>query len=238
MTPELENTSVREAVCEFHFHPNGPWDPDTLRLFSAELRGEYPKRLSSQVGIAETIAVGPEQQRQPVPDTDELRIWRDSDDGVIVLKPYSLAVRYFRPYPSWEAYRPIIERVLEVYLQVARPSGIQRIGLRFVNEFYFRNPSQIQLENAFDFYPFIGDRLGQEPSSFVVGVQYTFENNRDVLRVQMQPERVELTEIGRVMLDLNYYLAPSGRVALDEIGHWIDQAHQRIQTTVEGCLKL
>lgn len=237
MTSELENTSVREAVFEIRFQPDEPWNPDALKPLWAELKDEYPRRLVSQVGITETIAIGPEQQRQPIPDTDEIRIWRKTDEGAIAIGPHRLAVRHFRPYPSWEAYRSIIERVFGVYLQVASPSGIQRMGLRYVNEFYFRNPSRIQLENAFDFYPHIGKGLGQEPSSFVVGVQYTFENNRDVLRVQMQPERVGLPEIGRVMLDLNYHLDPNGLVALDEIGNWIDAAHNRIRTAFQGCLK-
>ena len=39
---------------------------------------------------------------------DELRFWRDDDSGVIRIRPNTLSISHFKPYPSWAGFLPII----------------------------------------------------------------------------------------------------------------------------------
>ena len=237
------NPPLREAVCEFRFTPGSSWDLAIPGLFYAALEYEYPRRLSVQPNFRATLAVGMEgaqQEIQSVQTSDELRFWRDSDDGVIRLRPNILSVSHYKPYPSWQGFRPIIMQVLEAYREVANPAGIQRIGLRYINEFELDDSSgntALDIDEVFDVGPKVGDQMNQELASFFVGIQYHFGEERDSLRIQMQPVPPEHAGAIKVTLDLDYFLNQPGQVAFDRVGDWLDSAHHRINESFEGCLK-
>ena len=243
MNPQYEHPPIREAVCEFRFRPDSPWDLAIPGLFYTALRDEFPRRLQNQTGVAATIPLVPDvaqPQIQQVTSAHELRFWRESDDGMIRLRPHILSVSHYEPYPSWHVFYRVIERVLGTYLEIAQPVGVQRIGLRYINNFDFTGAGRVDLEDFFDFYPFLGSRMTQELSSFVVGVQYDFDNDRDALRVQMQPiseGRPETRLTRHITLDLDYFLVKPDEVAVEGISDWLQTAHDRLRDTFEGCLK-
>ena len=242
MNRQYQNPPLREAVCEFRFQPDSPWDLAIPGLFYAALRDEYPKRVYTQEAVTATLGVGTEGAREEIQSTqtsDDLRFWRDSDDGVIRLTPHILAISQYKPYPAWDGFRPVIMQALSAYREVANPTGMQRIGLRYINEFDFHVASgntSIDLDHFFDLGPRVGDRLRQDLASFFVGIQYLFDDQRDALRIQMQPVPLEQLGAIRITLELDYFLNQPGEVAWESVGEWINNAHSRISESFEGCL--
>ena len=238
MNPQYANPPIREAVCEFLFQASPSWDMAVPGLVYSKLVGQFPKRLPSQgADVTTTIEMGPEGAHQQVQQMEEVRFWREDELGAIVIRPNRLSVSHYQPYPSWGEFRLIIEQALKAYRDIADPNGIERIGLRYINEFIFAplsgNPT---LEQFFDFYPHLGDEMLPDPLSFIVGVRYAFEGGRDVLRLQMTPETGGQSGSLRILLDLDYFLADPGTLQFDNVLDWIDQAHERIRTSFEGCL--
>ncbi len=239
MNPRYENPPLREAVCEFRFESDSPWDLAVPGLIYSELSNDFPQRLPSRNPVfSASIAVGPQGATQQVQPVDELRFWRDDGTGAIVLRPNLLSVTHYRPYPSWDQYLPIIKQVLGVYREVGHPTGIERIGLRYINEIILQSDTgEVELGDYLDFSPFLGSELPQTYFSFIVGVQYSFNSERDVLRLQMTPEHSDQPNALRVILDLDYFLTQPGTVSFDDAIGWVDEAHHHIQHTFEGCLK-
>jgi uncharacterized protein (TIGR04255 family) len=243
MNRQYVHMQLPEAVCEFRFQPDSHWDAAIPGLVYAALRQEYPKRVYAQTGLTATLAVGPQgaqQEVQSIHSTDDLRFWRESDDGVIRVRPHTLAVSHYKPYPSWEGFRPEIMEVLRTYRQVANPTGLQRVGLRLINEFDFDDASgntSIDPDQFFELGPRVGERMRQDIATFFVGIQYLFDEERDSLRIQMQPAPPERPGAIRITLDLDYFLNQPGQVALDDVEEWIETAHERIGVAFESCLK-
>ena len=155
-----------------------------------------------------------------------------------MLRPHTLSISHYKPYPSWQAFLAIIVKALDAYRKIATPIGIDRIGLRYMNQFSFpASPAGVELEDYFDFRPFLGDRLPQTFYSFTVGVHFLFDDEKDVLRVQMGSSAGDHPGLHQIMLDLDYFPAELESISFDFAGDWIDHAHTRIRDTFEGSLK-
>ena len=122
MREKYPSAPIREAVCEFRFRSEGPFDIAIPGLVYTVLREEYPTRVESPVNAGQlSVSVSSLQLGRTPQDPFEprmgeamrfgqdLRFWRkDSNDGVIVLGQDRLAISHHAPYRSWEMFQPDI----------------------------------------------------------------------------------------------------------------------------------
>ena len=123
----------------------------------------------------------------------------------------------------------------KAYREVASPRSIHRIGLRYINTIELAG-SGIDLEDYFEFRPYVGPNLPRTIGPFAMSVQLPFENSRDVLNLQMVSQAGVLSDITTIILDLDYFLVKSGEVELDEAFEWIDIAHTHIEDIFEASI--
>ena len=247
MRQQYQNPPIREVVCEFRFLEDGRWDGAAPGLVYSALRAEFPRRWADETpgasappgaGSSNLIPPGLQQVELRIGPQEALRFWRESDEaGYFIVGPYRLAVRHFKPYPSWENMREIIGKGVQAYRDVLEPTQVQRIGLRFINAIDlspFDGP--LQVEEFFDFYPFVGHDIPQQLSRFHCLVQMDFENRRDslILQTATAPGTGGKME---VILDLDYYLMQPDNFDLNDIPEWLETAHDNVERVFEGCLK-
>ena len=235
MSKQYQTPPLREAVCEFRFKQDSTWDLAIPGLIYAELAKDFPKRLPSTAsGFDASFEIGPAGVRQQINRIEQLKFWRNDDAGAIRLSPHVLSISHFRPYPSWNGFLPIVEQALEAYWEVAKPGGIQRIGLRYINDLTF-DESSVDLKDYLNFYPHSGDL--DDYFACVVGIQIEYSEARDVLRVQMTNKtRTDVELPLELVLDLDYYLEVPMAVAYSEVTSWLEVAHERIEEAFESCL--
>ncbi len=119
---------------------------------------------------------------------------------------------------------------------MARPAGLRRIGLRYINRIVFPS-TPIELESYLQFYPFTGPRLPKTWLGFTAGIESEFEQERDILRLQLlNVTPGEADQKPAVLLDLDYFLARPQAVAIDQAMNWVHQAHDRVLSAFEACL--
>jgi uncharacterized protein (TIGR04255 family) len=229
-----KNAPIVEAVCEFRFDSTGNWDQTIPGLIFSHLDKQFPKRRTVSV-VESTIQGTPEGVQSQLRREERVQFLRDDERAFVQVGQHLLAINHLQPYPTWHEYRPLIEAALNVYREVASPTGIQRIGLRYINRIKFPHP-RVDIENYFNFYPFIGEKLPTDYTSFVCGVQFPFENLRDVLRLQVASVQDNPDISAEVALDLDYFLAKPREVAIDSVFTWLDKAHSRVDDVFEGCL--
>jgi len=224
---------IVEVVCEFHFVPSTPWDAAIPGLIYSQLREDFPKRrglraFESQLNPAQS---GFQQQIQMV---DRVQFLREDEKAFIQIGTDFLAINHLAPYPSWGGFRPIIQRGFKAYQEIAKPSGLLRTGLRYVN--LIKLPGEkIQLKDYFKFYPEFGQAI-PNIAEFMMGAVSPFENERDALRLQLNPTVVDKPGELNVVLDLDYFLVRPQSVPIENTLDWIDSAHNCILTTFENCL--
>jgi len=234
MSGRYRNPPVVEAVCEFRYEPSVPWDMAIPGLVYEKIRDRFPIRRQAKA-FEVSVGAGPGGIGQQVLTTDRVQFLREDEKALIQLGPNLLAVNHLRPYPTWQEFLLLIREGFDAYLDVANPKGIQRVGLRYINRVEI--PSQrIQLEDYFEFRPFVGPNLPQDFGPFIVGVQVPYEDSRDMLRLQLANAATETPNTVAVMLDLDYFLAQPGGVSKGQVFQWIEVAHSRVEQVFEACI--
>ena len=235
MNRQYKKPPLVEAVCEFRFEPGSPWDlaiPGLL--YKPPLSDIFPNRKPGKAFEA-LVTAGPGGVQQQISQTDMAQFWKEDESALVQLSPDVLAVIHRKPYPGWLLFLPMIRQAVEAYQEVAKPNGLQRIGLRYVNQINF-DQSRVELEDYFDFYPFVGERIAQDHSGFLVGINIPFDDERDILRLQMATIGEQKNAIS-IVLDLDYFLRIPGSITFGNVFNWLDRAHARAEEAFEGCLK-
>jgi uncharacterized protein (TIGR04255 family) len=236
MVRRYKNSPIIEALCEIQFEPDSTWDLTVPGLVYERLRDSFPERRQAKVlGVAISPSAEEATVDQQVWATDRMHFVRQDGTALVQIGPHFLAVNQLRSYRSWHDFRPMIQKAYVAYREVAAPTGIHRISLRYINRIQF--PARtVNLEDYFSFYPFVGPALPQNYSAFMVGIQVPYQDTQAILQMQAANVVAETPDSIAVILDLAYSLAKPGEVSLDMVFEWIDTGHSRIDETFEAAI--
>jgi uncharacterized protein (TIGR04255 family) len=182
--PNLPAAPIVEAVIHWRARATVPWQPDTLKNELAARLPEYdecePQRLLHV--HAEIDAEGSKTQ-----------MGRDSFVGLRLTSANSLQIAQFnrnglvfsrlKPYVEWESFSVEGLRLWRIFLDLARPSEVERLGVRFINQIPLKQITDVGKVMAKP--PKCLDSLGLPLSSFFH--QSTYE-------VPQQPYGINVTQ--------------------------------------------
>lgn len=222
MRRRYRNPPIVELACEFQFDEETAWDLAMPGLIYKTLEKDFPKHRPIQHLDVRLSSTGPARART----IDRLQL-QSSDDRVrIQVGPQFLAVNHLVPYASWEEFYPKVERAFEVYKGITTPSQFRQISLRYVNR--IRLPDEtVDLSQFFNFYPSATEDFGETSYlAFTVGVQLSYEDSNDTIRIQLTSVHDE-SEGLTAQLELHYQATEAASVELDGMPRWIRRAHDR-----------
>jgi uncharacterized protein (TIGR04255 family) len=217
---------IIEAVCEFRFDPTNTWDITIPGLVYEALRQRFPQR-QTRKGFHLELISGDQSVTHKTEQVDMAQFLSVDKTRLAQVAPDLISVNHLAPYESWNAFLPDITLGFQSYCKVAEPGKLQRIGLRYIN----RVPEVSW--DQFAFRPFFETRPALNTSSFILGIEIPFENERDRLRMQLSNA---LGDTHAVILDLDYYLAAPGAIEIQQALSWVEQAHTHLESAFEDCL--
>ncbi|QPA31613.1 TIGR04255 family protein [Thermaerobacillus caldiproteolyticus] len=223
-----KNPPVKEVICEFKFDSTSPWDSTIPGLIYEGIKGQYPKKVQ---GKELEIGISNEGIEQNLRISERLQLSSEDEKVIIQIGPHHLIINSLIPYTNWDDYLKLVDQILNVYISVAEPVGIERTLLRYINEIRFESDT-VELKDYFNFYPYLGEGLPPDYSSFILGVQIPFEDDKDILRLQMNS-----TEDFSIILDLTYFSGKTESINFEKLYSWLDKGHERIVSTFEACIK-
>ncbi|MFO7917639.1 MAG: TIGR04255 family protein [Anaerolineae bacterium] len=231
---KYKNPPLVEVVCEIRFISTESWDLAIPGLIYNQVEDFFPVRRSRRRIHSEARATdrGLDQEFQ---FTQLAQFLNERENAFIQVGPNLLSVNHLKPYPTWEKYKPLTQKGIKAYISVAEPEQIRRIGLRYINRIKIPK-ERINLEEYFDFRPFVGSKLPQELSGFMIGIQSEYDNGQNNLRLQLKSSTADDPESTAYLLDLDYFTSQPTNVSMEEVLMWIEKAHNRIQRAFEGCL--
>jgi len=234
MGRKYKNPPILEAVCEFRLTEDTQWDLTVPGLFYERVKHEFPHR--EQRGIQELEVIhGPQGLQHVIRTTERVLMFAPDRNILVQLGPRLLVINALKPYPTWQGLKPRIEVAWKALQEVVDIKGLERIGLRYINRIEFPHQA-VELEEYFDFYPFIGKRLPQEMASFVMVVEFPYVADRDRCRVQLATTSGVEAKTA-VILDIDYFLARPRAVDISSGLNWVEEAHSHAEEIFEGCIK-
>lgn len=233
---KYKKSPIIEAICEFQFEENSPWDLTIPGLVYEKVRRTFPKRRqATRVSLGKSASA--EELGPQFGTTSLMQFFRADEKAIIQVGPNLLSINILKPYPSWEKFLPLIKKGFNSYCDVVAPKGIRRIGLRYINQIEL--PGQnINLEDYLEFRPFVGSKLPQDFVTFLVGVQIPYEESRDILNIQLTslPRNSISEDRAALIFSLDYVLMKPTEITLDGAFKWINTAHSRIEEAFEASI--
>ena len=226
MGEKLKIPPLVEAVCEFRFDENSEWDWTIPGRMYDEINNEFPERSE----VYQTQAQIPINDEDQVIRTSSgpirLQFKKQDESSMVQVGNNLLAINHLVPYPMWESFRALIIKYYLIYIGIANPSGLIRIGLRYINKI------SCPLE-GFE----INDYLNQG-SPLPWATEYKFNNffQRYVLST-IEPTGSLIHQTGFtlegedrfIILDLDFGSTEVTQLSTDlELIAWLDQAHTLI----------
>lgn len=234
MTKRYKNPPIIEAICEFHFSSDIPWDLTYIGLIYEKLKESFPKKQQLHINFALTVASDANEQIGTVPMIPLVRFSDSNDKMLIQLGQGLLTVNHLKPYDSWETFLPSIEKGFKAYCEIANPKGLQHINIRYINRIEI--PKSNKLEESFQIRPLIPLGLPSGIESFLIGVNLPYEDEKDTLRLQLGTVNSEAPDMLTLLLEIAYVFAKPEEIALDEVLRRVDVAHKHIEDAFELCL--
>lgn len=234
MSKKYINPPIIEALCEFQFEPGAPWDITMPGLIYNEMKEEYPHKEQIRTIEVEIRPEGGEVQPR-ITGSRRMRFLNEDRKALIQIDVNLLSVNHLKPYPTWEKFYPMIQRGFETYVDVAKPKGIKRIGLRYINEIIIPG-SSFETTDYFNFVPQLGDDLPQEHGFFSVSVDFWYAEERDSLRLTLSRSSPQTPDSIPIVLDLDYVLRKPDLLRMEDVFDWVQNAHGQVEIIFEGCI--
>ena len=164
------NPPIDEALCEFRFEPDSGWDSTLADRLHAELQVDYPtpprERRVVEVGLQVKGSAPTQMEHKEA--VERVQLLSDDERRIVGVGKALLSIHMLRPYQApgrpfgggWEELRSRVEKALDAYSRVAQPTGVRRIGVRYVNRIVFPCPA-VQLEDYVKCSPPIPPELPQ-----------------------------------------------------------------------------
>jgi uncharacterized protein (TIGR04255 family) len=128
--------SIIEAICEFTFRPEVPWDPTVFGRFYERVKDEFEIKEHGEVieTILDHAAGGLGRQVRKAP---RMRFFAKDRSHLTQVSEHLLAVNVLAPYPHWAEFKRLIFLAVKAYDESAGQTRLNRTVLRYIDRFEF-----------------------------------------------------------------------------------------------------
>lgn len=236
MSKQYKNSPITEAVCEFRFELVELPSSQAVDLIFNDIKKYFPKKKKGQTYQMEFKVDRNENKEEFKRNVGEFdQFFSEDEKSFIQLDKGRLSIHKLKSYETWEKFNELINLAYTSYKDNVKIKSIQRIGLRYINNFEIPNKI-FDIKDYFNLKPDIGEGLPQNLASFFVAIIFVFEKDRDNMRVQLLNKPVLAEKNPFFVLDMDYFLAQSNAIKNDDVNKWLALAHKNIENTFEAVL--
>lgn len=239
MSKTYKNPPLLEAVCEFRFVVEGDLSTENIGAFYTAIQTSFPKQKKGKMNKLEfhiDAEKTPEENKKNInQDYYEFEQYFSDDEKYSVqLDGGRVSIHRIKPYKSWTDFLPLIQLVHNAYTTHFHPTGVARIGIRYINEIILPS-SDFNFSDYFALQASIPSLEENSRQSIFLGALYEQNESRDAIKVQFADKQQGNQDIKAFILDLDYFLAKPV-IPLTDLDQWLGEAHTNLETVFEGIL--
>ncbi|HEX9751805.1 MAG TPA: TIGR04255 family protein [candidate division Zixibacteria bacterium] len=232
---KYRNPPVVEALCELFFEGSN-WDEAVPGQFYERVKKRFPEKAQREaqqahVAMSSTGEATAGVRRLP----PRLQFLTPDRNRMIQLEQDLLVVNQLPPYPHFEDWQPEISSALEAYRKLTSPTGVKRLGIRYINRIVIPH-SPIDLEDYYTVYPNLPRDMGNVLEGFLVRFEIPRQNENHTVLVTLAAAPAEKPGEVSQLLDLYDVYQPSEPIALSDVDHHVLAAHKNVQAAFEGSI--
>jgi uncharacterized protein (TIGR04255 family) len=164
----LRAAPILEAIIDFRVKARPDFEPREFESLKVELSARFPHVIEQKGGTV-TFQLTPAGVQSPMMKEGGFQglDFRSEDEKLLAqFRTDGFTLNRLKPYTSWDELRPIALDLWRLYCSVARPEGVMRLALRFINQIVL--PSEkIAFSRYITMAPVVPPELPQAVSAFL-----------------------------------------------------------------------
>lgn len=235
MSEIYENPPLIEALCEFKFDSNKEWDWTIPGLLYDKIKENFPNKKQQEAFVInlehkENTKNMMTQVREGT-QTDRIIFSNENNNSLIQVKPNVFTINLLKYYPGWEEFKKIINKYLKLYIKVAQPTKINRIGLRYINRFNQIDLNQNSISHYFKINPSMLE--GYQIGNFFVRNEIIYNKIDSILICNMGSQN----DGGNyIFLDFDFITQNSEYIRFENYQEWLEKAHENIEDVFNSSI--
>lgn len=230
MTETLANPPLAEVVCEFRFDTVGAWDWAIPGMLYERIRHDFPRREQVRQGGGYPLWAREDEEPASVGGVvDRLRLSSEDGAASVNLSPYQMFINRLYPYPGWSSLSRLINGTLRKYLEVASPTTLNQVGLRYINQIPLPPEREIDIGRFITLDPPVPRRLGETLTDFYQRYELIYDEPEGLLLHQTGMEIDAGEPYQYLTLDLEFVSPIGFGLGPEEAAGWLNAAHDKIE---------
>ncbi len=236
MGHKYQHPPVVEALCEFLFTPNQPWDITLSGLFHEKIKKNFPEKnfkvnlIGSQISMQSL----PQEITNKISVAFILQFFNKEKNSLVQLGKDLLAVNRLKPYTSWEEFKKMINDNLFAYQEVFNPQNVKNFHLRFINKMEFEI-KEFKINKYFNYYPHFPSKAGTF-QEFVTKIDIPLRESSEKITLLLGTTLPSKEDSISIVLDIDYSLALEKSMDKEEIETLLEHAHEEVENTFENSI--
>ena len=238
------NPPIDEALCEFRFKSCQDWDLTVPGRLYAKLENKYPGKPRDQ----KAVEIGLDIQEGSTPNMKyneglaRVQLLSRDERKIVGVGPNTVTIHILKPYQDpnsgtggWQDFKSRISDALAAYWDVAKPEGICRVGIRYINKMTIpqENPDiqdylQIALPGA--------SELPKNLTRFINQVEYEYQDEVRLILSQGYADMPEKEYKRELILDLDVIWSPPEPVLQEKALEMVDDLRGRERKAFEAII--
>src|SRR5260221_220466 len=232
MTPveTLPKAPITEAITEVKFvsKDGASKEEDFLSFYNA-IRERFPHR-KQQLKIVHQVSFQLGEEKSVIEKREMAGFRFESDDrkDIVQVRHDRLSVHRLTPYTNWAAYSATAKELLAAFAQIFPLSGVQRIGLRYLNRIELPLPVD-DIRKFCLLFPETPPEVPQLWSNFLMRFSHKDRetNAQGTVTLTLDPDSAKSPALLPLILDIHAFYRYEAPVSPNSEELWQDAAKLR-----------
>lgn len=232
---KYKNPPIVEAFCEIFF-VGSEWDSTIPGSFYQRVRESYPdKQELTRFGVTFQVAPQGQVNAQGTPDKPLMRFYKRDKSQLIQLAENLLTVNQLKPYCGYERFQSDIDKAIRVYIDVAAPKTVERIGLRYVNQINIPS-NDFDLAEYLKLLPGVPEDVASAITGFTTRLSLVARHPQHQVYVTLSTAPPISEGSATLILDLYDTVQMHNDANVESILKVVTEAHDNIGHVFEGVI--
>lgn len=130
----FKNPPITEAVLDIRVNLPKDMDVRQLERFQEGIEKEFPtKKVNTQWEASFELKVGETPQVNSKSDPNGYIFTSPDNKKIVQARTNGFTFNKLKPYDNWDSFNKEAKKLWERYIKIAKPIGITRVALRYIN---------------------------------------------------------------------------------------------------------
>jgi uncharacterized protein (TIGR04255 family) len=204
----FRNPPITEALIDIRAELQADISLAHLTLAHERIKSHYPKKKVRQRVQGSIVFTGEEGQgprtESKVLDPDGYIYWSQDDTQAVQFRLDGFTFSRMRPYKDWDSMRSEAAPLWELYVQMAKPTQVTRVAVRYINSIEVPAESFI-LEEYFTTPPKVPQGIPQTVEQFLTRLVMSFPEYDSKAVVTLATKAPSSPTMTPILLDIDVF---------------------------------